>query len=105
LTIGVGILIFGLVIFSLTQSKLDSFQLVSYALIASGGGSNWIDRARFGGSVVDFMNMGIGPVRTGVFNVADIAIMAGIGMLFLHGWLHEKRAKHAAAAKPPTEER
>jgi lipoprotein signal peptidase len=25
--------------------------------------------------------VGIGPVRTGVFNVADMAIMAGIGVL------------------------
>ena len=33
------------------------------------------------GHVVDFMNMGIGQLRTGIFNVADMAIMAGLFML------------------------
>ena len=69
-------------------------------MIASGGFSNWIDRARFEGSVVDFMNLGLGslrigsfPLRTGVFNVADLAILGGIGVLFVHGWREEKRLK------------
>jgi signal peptidase II len=34
------------------------------------------------GTVVDFMVMSIGPLRTGVFNVADMAVMAGIFLLF-----------------------
>jgi signal peptidase II len=33
------------------------------------------------GYVVDFMNIGIGSLRTGVFNVADIAV--SFGRLFL----------------------
>jgi signal peptidase II len=33
------------------------------------------------GSVVDFMNVGVGSFRTGIFNVADVAILAGIGLL------------------------
>ncbi|RPI54782.1 MAG: hypothetical protein EHM55_09825 [Acidobacteria bacterium] len=36
--------------------------------------SNWFDRVVRGG-VFDFINVGIGSVRTGVFNVADVAIM------------------------------
>jgi signal peptidase II len=51
---------------------------VSVALIVGGGVSNLIDRVRYGGYVVDFLNVGIGPVRTGIFNVADMAIMAGV---------------------------
>jgi signal peptidase II len=27
---------------------------------------------------VDFLNVGIGSLRTGIFNVADMAIMAGV---------------------------
>jgi signal peptidase II len=46
------------------------------ALFIAGGVSNWIDRVVHG-SVVDFLNVGIGPIRTGVFNVADMAIMLG----------------------------
>jgi signal peptidase II len=53
---------------------------VSVALIVGGGVSNLIDRLRYGGYVVDFLNVGIGPVRTGIFNVADMAIMVGVVM-------------------------
>jgi len=51
-------------------------------LFVAGGASNWIDRF-LGGSVVDFLNVGIGPLRTGVFNMADIAIMLGVGLFVL----------------------
>ena len=50
--------------------------LAGLAIFVAGGLSNWIDRL-LRGSVVDFLNVGIGPWRTGVFNVADVAILAG----------------------------
>jgi signal peptidase II len=49
-------------------------------LFVTGGASNWIDRVTRG-SVIDFLNLGIGPVRTGIFNVADVALMIGGCML------------------------
>jgi signal peptidase II len=51
------------------------------ALFVAGGVSNLFDRLTHG-SVVDFLNVGIGPLRTGIFNVADVAIMGG-ALLFL----------------------
>lgn len=51
-------------------------------LFIAGGGSNWIDRI-VRGSVVDFLNVGVGPVRTGIFNVADVAIIIGAGLLLM----------------------
>lgn len=99
LTIGVGILLLALTGYALFSTKLDQLQVASYALIASGGFSNWVDRARFNGSVVDFMQLGIGSTPlTGVFNVADLAILGGIGLLFWHGWREERRLKLAAKA-------
>ena len=44
--------------------------------------ANWLDRVTLG-SVVDFLNVGVGPVRTGVFNVADVAIMLGAGVIVI----------------------
>jgi signal peptidase II len=35
------------------------------------------------GAVTDFMNLGIGSLRTGIFNVADLAIVAGIALLLV----------------------
>jgi len=53
-------------------------------LIVGGGLGNLIDRLFFGGKVTDFVSMGIGPLRTGIFNVADVAIMFGsLGMFLL----------------------
>jgi signal peptidase II len=49
-------------------------------LFLAGGLSNLTDRIAIG-SVIDFLNVGIGPVRTGIFNVADVAIMAGVSLV------------------------
>ena len=54
--------------------------LFGLALFAAGGASNLLDRV-MRGSVIDFMNVGLGPLRTGIFNVADMAIMLGTGIL------------------------
>jgi signal peptidase II len=56
--------------------------LLGLTLFVAGGVSNWIDRL-IGGFVVDFLNVGVGPVRTGIFNVADVAIMAGAALMLL----------------------
>ena len=49
-----------------------------FVLFLAGGLSNLTDRIAIG-SVIDFLNVGIGPLRTGIFNVADVAIMARSG--------------------------
>ncbi|HYE88403.1 MAG TPA: signal peptidase II [Vicinamibacterales bacterium] len=49
-------------------------------LFVAGGLSNLIDRIALG-SVIDFMNVGVGSLRTGIFNVADVAIMLGVALL------------------------
>lgn len=49
-------------------------------LFVAGGASNWFDRL-IHGTVVDFLNVGIGPLRTGIFNVADVAILLGLLLL------------------------
>jgi signal peptidase II len=55
--------------------------LISLTLIFSGGISNFYDRASNNGAVIDFLNVGIGSLRTGIFNVADMAIMLGVFLL------------------------
>jgi signal peptidase II len=61
----------------------------AFGLFIAGGASNWFDRWR-DGHVVDFLNLGIGWLRTGVFNVADVAIMAGVA-LYVVAELRAKR--------------
>lgn len=57
--------------------------LAGASFVFAGGLSNMIDRVT-SGSVVDFMSVAIGPLRTGIFNVADIAIVLG-GILVVIG--------------------
>lgn len=53
--------------------------------IAVGGLSNLIDRVIRDGHVVDYLVLNIGTLHTGVFNLADIAIMAGATVLVVDG--------------------
>jgi signal peptidase II len=65
-----------------------------FALVWGGGFANLVDRVA-SGEVVDFFNIGIGSLRTGTSNLADVAIMAGIPMIAL-GWLRAQSAPGGA---------
>jgi signal peptidase II len=61
--------------------KLDTSRFVALALMLAGGAGNLIDRVFNRNEVVDFMNVGIGRLHTGIFNVADVALMLGVALL------------------------
>jgi signal peptidase II len=65
--------------------------VLGVTLILGGGIGNLIDRLVNDGHVVDFLNIGIGGLRTGVFNVADVAIMAGPVLLLVGMAMLRKR--------------
>ncbi len=85
LTVVVGILLLVLLGYVLFGRHLTRVQIISLSLISGGGLSNFLDRIINNGRVVDFMNMGIGWLRTGIFNVADVMIMIGMGLILLFG--------------------
>jgi signal peptidase II len=62
-------------------SKPQALTVLGGVLLAAGGLGNAIDRIVRDGAVIDFMNVGIGSLRTGIFNVADVQIVAGILLL------------------------
>jgi signal peptidase II len=57
--------------------------LIGLSLLAGGGAGNLMDRILNNGAVTDFVRLGIGPFRTGIFNLADVAIVMGVAMLLL----------------------
>ena len=63
------------------EETLSRWTVVASGLVIGGGIGNLIDRVFRDGGVTDFMNLGIGALRTGIFNVADIWIVAGVVML------------------------
>jgi signal peptidase II len=81
----VGFILLGTLYYVLFRAN-DKTEIWSLALILGGGIGNLIDRVfRDRGAVVDFMNMGIGSLRTGVFNVADLAISTGVVVIVIAG--------------------
>lgn len=87
---GKGAIIFGILGYLLFASGLSRPTTIALSLIAGGGLSNLIDRIAYGGYVIDFLNVGLGSLRTGIFNIADVAIMAGAIYLVMRGLRHEK---------------
>jgi signal peptidase II len=67
--------------------QLGRCELFAVSLLVAGGIGNLIDRWTLGYST-DFLNLGIGPLRTGIFNVADVAIMSGC---FLILWTYRQQ--------------
>lgn len=80
-TVGTGVMLLILIVVAMRR-RVTGWPALGLVLFAAGGASNWFDRAT-GAAVVDFLNVGIGPLRTGVFNVADMAIMAGAAIFVL----------------------
>ena len=67
----------------LRAGRTSTPQLLGVALLAGGGLGNWLDRLLHQGAVTDFVSLGVGGLRTGVFNVADVAVLAGIALVLL----------------------
>jgi signal peptidase II len=101
LTVMNGIILGGVALVLLFRSGWDKTSFVAAALLLGGGIGNLIDRIWQGGVVIDFMVIDLGELtgiswlRTGIFNVADIAITAGF--LLLLPQLLRKEAEPPAA--------
>ncbi len=70
-------MVLGVAAYALITDDLPRDAIIAMAFLAGGGLSNLLDRIFRNGHVVDFLNFGIGSVRTGVLNIADIAITFG----------------------------
>lgn len=80
-TVGTGLTL-GALVAGAILFRWTGWPLVGLSLFVAGGASNWVDRV-VRGCVIDFINIGFGPLRTGIFNVADVAIMLGVGIVVL----------------------
>lgn len=79
-------LLFLSVLFVYAVVKIKEFNLIrilSFAFVFAGGIGNIIDRILFDRHVTDFINLGIQNIRTGIFNIADVCITAGVIGLFV----------------------
>jgi signal peptidase II len=70
--------------------------LIGLSLVAGGGVGNLIDRIINDGAVTDFMRLRIGSFGTGIFNLADVAIVVGVVMILLWSVGARKETGNAA---------
>lgn len=77
------LMLLGVLFYLFTQTKLPKLALIGWSFVIGGGIGNMYDRIKFG-SVTDFLFIDLGGIfRTGVFNMADVSIMVGMGFLIL----------------------
>ncbi|QEN06284.1 signal peptidase II [Thiospirochaeta perfilievii] len=69
-------------------------QSIAIACIIGGGIGNVYDRAIHLGAVTDFLNFGIGNIRTGILNIADLSITFGAIFLFIFQYIEEQKLKN-----------
>lgn len=79
----VSLIVLGLVLAATFWPKLTRGQVVALTLLGASGLGNLIDRFLYDGRVTDFLNLGIGDLRTGIFNVADVLGVVAIVLLYL----------------------
>ncbi|MGB2869773.1 MAG: signal peptidase II [Bacteroidota bacterium] len=78
--------------FTINAQSINNRQLVGLSMITAGGIGNLIDRMSNNGAVVDFVSIGFGHLRTGIFNLADVAIMTGFFLVLIYS-LKDVRAQ------------
>ena len=76
----------GLILIYLKRNKWDKLMLISVAMICGGGLGNLIDRIMLG-YVVDLFDFRVFPV----FNIADIFICVGCGLMILDVLFFERK--------------
>ncbi len=96
LGVAVGLVLVGIIVYIFRTRTLHITELWALSLIAGGGAGNLIDRLTTG-YVVDFVSMGFSGLRTGIFNVADVAITGGVLLFVL------ARLRHSEPEAPPAE--
>ncbi|QIM62148.1 signal peptidase II [Pasteurellaceae bacterium Orientalotternb1] len=91
--LGLAVVISTALVMMLYKNKPElKLQNAAYALIIGGAIGNAIDRA-YNGYVVDFLHFYWNVYHYPVFNIADIGIVVGAGLLILDSLLEHKKVK------------
>lgn len=91
LLIVTGVVLLGILVFLIMKrGELHSCLVWALSLIVAGGMGNFIDRAWLG-YVPDFFDFRIWPI----FNVADVSVCCGAGLLLIYVIVVEPRSRRA----------
>ena len=108
-TEGLGVLLLtGLVVFALAvwavialrDPATPRWTPLSLGLVLGGGAANFLDRLA-DGRVTDFLDLGLGLHRWPTFNLADVCIVVGVGLLVLGSFRSAPRRGERTPNGPP----
>lgn len=85
-------LLFG-IYFLVRHKHLPRLLVIGICFVIGGGIGNLTDRLLYG-SVTDFLHMNFYGFRTGVFNLADVSIMMGMGLILINMFLKQYKVRH-----------
>lgn len=74
-------------LFLVTKKGLPHRTTLGICLIVGGGIGNIYDRLVYG-SVTDFLHLDLGLIQTGIFNMADVAIMSGMFIVLMEAYIN-----------------
>ena len=91
----------GIILYSRRLPRGQWIMRVALGLALGGAIGNFIDRVRFGGTVVDFIDVNFWPLHNWpVFNLADASVLTGVfilvGLLF---WEERQEQRKEQAAE------
>lgn len=82
LTVAPLLILIAAFIYVLHVNHLSNLSIAGICFVIGGGIGNIYDRIQYG-SVTDFLHIDLGVFQTGIFNMADVSIMTGMGMILL----------------------
>jgi len=88
----------GALVYIIIKTDITKYTLLGIIMVIGGGVGNLYDRILHG-SVTDFMHIDFIIFQTGVFNVADMSIMAGMGIILVDSYLKRKEEKKHLVAE------
>jgi len=75
------VLLLGVAVALRAHGMTLAYRLGLYLILGAGLSNLWDRLLR--GRVIDFLNVGIGPLRTGIFNLADVVLLLGLALILL----------------------
>jgi signal peptidase II len=98
-TVAVSVMLSFLFLFLIFSKKMSFLSTIALTFILWGGIGNLIDRIFHQGVVIDMINFGIRNLRTGILNLADLAVTFG-GGLMIFCVLFNDSLNHSSSSTP-----
>ncbi len=81
-----------LLVYLIRNKEITQISVVALSFIVGGGIGNIYDRIVYG-SVTDMLYIDLEFAHTGIFNLADVSVMVGTGLILLEQFLPKKKTE------------